>query len=311
MERRQYHRAWERYDYRDVSGDAANDPTATVVFFAANNKTTFPGDINFDDGISRTADGYYNCGPNGNPSRGYAMRIGFPPGSVLSQLASSTPGNDRACARLLVHNATTSSATATATANDANPVNRALVVNSSPPAGGGAIELLIPSGGWVMYGYQWPEASRANVLTNALIFKQGGAQVPAMTVYRHDGANGDPNFNPINPFKMRGSVDANGNVIGGLHVSNRTYAIDVPILTNGPLDLAIRCDASAVNILAKMDGGMDLNSQMGLGSCSPGWIGAIIGPARPPTCSSDTSRRCCSFETGQKSSPRETPCATM
>src|SRR5439155_1494331 len=28
----------------------------------------------------------------------------------------------------------------------------------------------------------------------------------------------------------------------------------------------IRCDASAANILAKMDGGLDLNSQMGLGT---------------------------------------------
>ena len=32
------------------------------------------------------------------------------------------------------------------------------------------------------------------------------------------------------------------------------------------MDIAIRCDASAVNILAKLDGGIDLNSQMGLGS---------------------------------------------
>ena len=136
--------------------------------------------------------------------------------------------------------------------------------------------------------------------------------MPTITVYRHDGANGDANFNPIYPFKMRGSVDPNGNVIGGVHVSNRTYAIDIPILTNGPLDIAIRCDASAVNILAKMDGGMDLNSQMGLGSRRPpDWIGAIIGPAPRPMFSSVTSRRCCSFATGRKNSPRETPCATM
>jgi hypothetical protein len=258
--------AWERYDYRDVSGDAFNDPNATVVFFAGNNKTSFPGDVSFDDGISRTADGYYTCGVSGNPSRGYAMKVGFPPGSVLTQLASSAPGNDRACAKLLVHNATTDSATALSTANDGNPVNRALLVNSAPPNGGGAIELKIPSGGWVMYGYQWPEPSRVNVLTNAITFKQGGSPAPTMLVYRHDGANGDTNFNPSYPFKMRGSVDPNGNVIGGQHVSNLTYAIDVPILTNGPMDISIRCDASAVNILAKMDGGLDLNSQMGLGS---------------------------------------------
>src|SRR5436190_5868417 len=65
---------------------------------------------------------------------------------------------------------------------------------------------------------------------------------------------------------MRAGGDANGNVIGGQHVSNLTYAIEVPILTNAQFDIAVRCDASAVNILAKMDGGLDLNSQMGLGS---------------------------------------------
>ncbi len=263
--------AWERYDYRDVaSGDPFNDPTATVVLFVANNKTGASADINFDDGISRTADGYYTCGPGGNPSRGYAMKVGFPPGSVLSQLASSAPGSDRACAKLIVHDATTSSATATSTANDPNPVHRALVVNSTPPTGGGAIELRIPTASWVMYGYQWPEPSRANVLTNAITFKQGGTTVPTLTVYRKDGPNGDANYNPIYPFKMRGSVDANGNVIGGVHVSNRTYTIDVPILTNGPMDIAIRSDASTVNVQAKMDGGIDLNSQMGLGSPTTG-----------------------------------------
>src|SRR2546428_81214 len=51
--------AWERYDYRDVSGDAFNDPNATEGFFAANNKTPLPGDIRFDDRITRTADRHF------------------------------------------------------------------------------------------------------------------------------------------------------------------------------------------------------------------------------------------------------------
>ena len=36
------------------------------------------------------------------------------------------------------------------------------------------------------------------------------------------------------------------------------------MLTNAPFDIALRCDASAGNVLVKMDGGLDLNSQMGL-----------------------------------------------
>jgi len=144
-----------------------------------------------------------------------------------------------------VHNATTNASQAAATANDPNPANRLLLVNTTPPPGGGAIELLVPSVGWVMYGYQWPEPSRANVLNGAITFRQGGVAVPTLTAYRHDGVNGDTNYSPLFPFKMRGSVDANGNVIGGVHVSNLSYAIDVPILTNATFDFAVRCDASA------------------------------------------------------------------
>ena len=130
-----------------------------------------------------------------------------------------------------------------------------------------------------MYGYQWPEPSRGNVLTNAITFRQGGAAVPTVLVYRHDGVNGDPNFGPIYPFKMRGSIDSSGNVVlapGEGHVSTVTnawgvqtltnsYAIEIPVLTNAPFDIAVRSDASANNVLVKMDGGLDLNSQMGLG----------------------------------------------
>jgi hypothetical protein len=122
-----------------------------------------------------------------------------------------------------------------------------------------------------MYGYQWPEPSRANAQTNALTFRQGGQTAPTMTVYRKDGANGDPGFNPLYPFKMRGSVDASGAVVrypdeGNVPTMTNTYTIRVPILTNGPFDIAMRSDASAVNVSAKLDGGMDLNSQMGLGT---------------------------------------------
>ena len=59
-----------------------------------------------------------------------------------------------------------------------------------------------------MYGIQWPEASRANASTNAIIFKQGGNEVPPY----HDphvltASMAIPNYNPDFPFKMRGSVD--------------------------------------------------------------------------------------------------------
>jgi len=247
--------AFERYDYRDVDPSTAyNNPDATVVLFAMNDNYGFPGDILFDDGITRTSDGYYGCA-NGSPSRGVGLVVGFPPGSVLSQMATSSPGggNGRTCQKLLVHYATQIANDAATNANNPIAINRKIYVGGQSLApGGGAIELLVPSGGWVMYAYQWPEPSRANVLTNAITFCQAGSAAPALTVYRHDGVNGDTNFNPIYPFKMRGSVDPNGNVIGGTHISNLTYAIDIPILTNAPFDISVRADASAGNVIARV-----------------------------------------------------------
>ncbi len=260
--------AFERYDYRDVaSATAYTNPDATTALFVLNDNFGYPGDASFDDGVTRTSDGYYGCGQGSNV-RHLALAVGFPPGSVLSRLSSQAPGSSRACAKLLVHNATSNLSQAQATANDPNPVNRLLYVGGQTLApGGGAIELTIPSGGWVVYGLQWPEASRAS-LKDAVVLQQGGSDAARVTIYRHDGANGDTNFNPVFPFKMRGSIDPNGNVIGGTHVSNLTYAIDIPVLTNAPFDIAVRCDASATNALLKMDGGLDLNSQMALGPVS-------------------------------------------
>jgi glycosidase len=287
--------AFERYDYRDVDppslyGNAYTDPAATVVLFAMNDNFGYPGDITFDDGITRTSDGYYGVATNGSPtadtslsnSRGAGLAVGFPPGTLLTQLSSSGDvwGGGRAYHRLLVHGATTSSSAASSSANAADPTQRLIYVNTALPPGGGAIELVVPSDGWVMYGGQWPEPSRANTATNAVIFRQGGVEVPRITVYRTDGTNGDPNFDPTFPFKMRGSVDPlTGNPVmapGEGNVSNLTYAIQIPVVTNAPFDILVRSDASTSNTLVKLDGGIDLNSQMSLGPLSGG-----VGPNGP------------------------------
>ena len=256
--------AFERYDYREGS----TPQSQVCALFVMNDKYTYPGDITFDDGVGQTYDGYYG-GISISNTKGVGLAVGFPPGSVLVQLASSSPTGGRAYQKLLVHAATQSlsAAQASSSINNADPTQRLIYVGGQTiPSGGGAIELNVPSGAWVCYGYQWPEASRANASTNAIIFKQGGNEVPHLTITRTDGVNGDTNgYNPIFPFKMRGSVDQFGNVLGGVHVSNLTYAIDVPVVTNGNFDILSRCDASCVNTLIKLDGGIDLNSQMGLG----------------------------------------------
>ncbi|MSU58562.1 MAG: hypothetical protein EXS35_10350 [Pedosphaera sp.] len=253
--------AFERYDYREA-GSAADQ---TVVLFAMNDNYGNPGDISFDDDVTQSDTGMPStCYPVQN-SRHQGLVVNFPPGSWLAQLADS-PGKVRACPKILVRLATQNQADAIASQNDPNPVNRKVwVASQTLAAGGGAIEFKIPSGGYVAYGYQWPEPARANLKTNAITIRQGGADVPRITVYRKDGVNGDAGFNPSYPFKLRGGVDTSGNVLTGANVSNKTYAIDIPIVTNGLMDILVRCDASAVNTLLKLDGGMDLNFHMNLG----------------------------------------------
>jgi hypothetical protein len=255
--------AYERYDYREVDPNTAySNPDATVLLFAMNDN--YADDISFDDGAPQTTDGtFYDCFPV-DISRGQGLVVGFPPGSVLYQLADA-PNKGSACSKLLVRYATSVLQDAMTNAANSDPVMRKVYVGSQALApGGGAIELKIPKGSYVMYGYQWPEASRAS-LNDAITLRQNGVDVPRMTVFRHDGTNGDLGFNPLYPFRMRGSIDPDGNVVGGVNVSNLTYAIDVPVITNAPFDIIARCDASAVNTLLKLDGGTDLNSQMGLG----------------------------------------------
>jgi len=253
--------AFERYDYRE-GGSAADQ---TVVLFAMNDNYGNPGDISFDDGVANATDGtFYECFPVQN-SRGQGLVVGFPPGSVLVQMADS-PGKSRACTKLLVRLATNSKSDAENSKNDPNPVNRKVYVGSQTLAsGGGAIELKIPSGGYVAYAYQWPEASPASG-RDVITFRQNGDEVPRMFVNRVDGRDGDSSFNPKYPFRMRGSVDASGSLIRGTNVGTRTYSIDIPIVTNAPFDIVVRPDASVNNVLVKLDGGVDLNSHMNLGS---------------------------------------------
>jgi hypothetical protein len=258
--------AFERYDYRE--GNGLQPQTQDVALFVMNDKTGSSADITFDDGVGQTYDGYYGGLPITN-SKGQGLVVGFAPGSVLVQLAGSSPTSGRAYQKLLVHAATNDKTAANNSVNASDPTQRLIYVGSQViPSGGGAIELNVPTGSWLMYAYQWPEASRANVSTNAIILRQAGVEAPHITVYRTDGVNGDPNYDPSFPFKMRGSVDQYGNVIGGVHVSNLTYAIDVPVVTNAPFDIIVRSDASCSNTLVKLDGGTDLNSQMGIGPTS-------------------------------------------
>src|SRR6185503_18702822 len=190
---------------------------------------------------------------------------------------ADSPGATRACRELLVRLATNNRNDATASVNDPDPVSRKIYVGGQTLAsGGGAIELKIPSGSYVAYALPWPQPCRVDTtltnsdgivaVTDSIVLRQGGRTAPRVLLSRTDGKDGDPGFNPLYPFKMRGSIDANGNVVRGNNLTNLTYAISVPVVTNGPLDFLLRVDGSANNVLLKLDGGIDVNSHMNLGA---------------------------------------------
>ena len=209
--------AFERYDYRE-GGSAADQ---TVVLFAMNDNYGVIGDTAFVDAEGES----FPAGVNDPPGAGgnhQGIAVGFPVGSVLAQLATSTPGYERTYKKATIRAATNTRSAAT---------NGTVYVGSQTiPAGGGAIEILVPSGGYVAYGYQWPEASRA-ALKDVITLRQNGKDAARITLLRKDGVNGDTNFNPLFPFKNRGSINPDGSVIGGVSGSNKTYTIDVPILS--------------------------------------------------------------------------------
>ena len=90
-----------------------------------------------------------------------------------------------------------------------------------------------------------------------ILIYENGARVGSVTVSRQDGRNGDPGFNPY------GLADTNA--------SDYAYSISLPRVTQSSnLTFIARADGSAENILMKLDGGIDLNSQMDHVSQSPG-----------------------------------------
>lgn len=111
--------------------------------------------------------------------------------------------------------------------------------------------VIVPPGGYFMFSYRSPETSTISN-TGPLTILQNGVPAGTVTVERKDGRNGDKGFNPY------GLPDAN--------TTDYKYSISLPRVTSGTnLSFIARTDGSAENILMKLDGGVDINSQMGIG----------------------------------------------
>lgn len=114
------------------------------------------------------------------------------------------------------------------------------------------------------YAFSWRIPQMPNVwgenLTNEIqpiLIYENGVRVGSVAVARKDGKNGDANFNPY------GLPDTNS--------SDYAYTIRLPRVTQSSnLAFLARADGSAENILMKLDGGVDLNSQLDIVTQAPG-----------------------------------------
>lgn len=105
-----------------------------------------------------------------------------------------------------------------------------------------ANQVIIPSGGYFAFSPPVPERTLAfegSESVRPITLQQGGVDCEMMDHPRKDGKNGDTGY---------------------------AYAAKIPRVTDASnLSIIGRADGSCVNMLVKMDGGMDVNSQLGLG----------------------------------------------
>jgi hypothetical protein len=135
----------------------------------------------------------------------------------------------------------------------------------------GRVNAIVPPGGYFAFSWRSPEESQLwkGFGGKPLTIYENGREAGAVAVERRDGPDGDPAFNP------HGLAD---NV-----TTDYTYTIHLPRVTVATnLRFVARVDGSAADVRFKLDGGVDLNAQMGIGSTNP--------PARdaPPGATTDT-----------------------
>lgn len=117
-------------------------------------------------------------------------------------------------------------------------------------------QVVVPPGGYFAFSWRSPEQPIVSgSATGPITILQNGSPAGLVSVERKDGRNGDPGYNPY------GLPDANA--------TDYKYSIQIPRVTNGAnITFLARADASAENILMELDGGVDINSHLGLGPTS-------------------------------------------
>ena len=126
--------------------------------------------------------------------------------------------------------------------------------------------VIVPSGGYFAFSWKnpdpsplWPGRDPDSPSQNEPItIYQDGVQAGTVRVTRRDGPDGDPNFNPYNL--------ANRGYPVGVTPEPFTYQVQLPRVTDATnLRFVLAADGSTENVQFKLNGGIDINSQMNLG----------------------------------------------
>lgn len=120
--------------------------------------------------------------------------------------------------------------------------------------------VIIPPGGY--FAFSWKNPDPSNLWQNAggptVAIYEGGEAVDEVRVTRRDGPDGDPEFNPLN-LPNRGYP-------AGETPLPFTYQTTLPRVTDGSnLRFAVYTDGSTESVQLKLNGGVDINSHLGLG----------------------------------------------
>lgn len=118
--------------------------------------------------------------------------------------------------------------------------------------------VIIPPGGYFAFSWKNPDPSNLWPEENPISIYQNNQATDTVRVTRRDGPDGDPEFNPYN-LPNRGYPN-------GVTPEPFTYQTTLPRITNGEdLRFVLRTDGSTENVQFKLNGGVDINSHLGLG----------------------------------------------
>ena len=114
---------------------------------------------------------------------------------------------------------------------------------------------VVPANGWFCFTWHNPQlptvwqGAEHQLEKPPIEIYQNGSKAPLMDHWRTDGKDGDPGFNPFG--------------VPATDTAEKSYRVKIPRVTDGSnLRILARADGSAENIRIKLNGGVNVNSQM-------------------------------------------------